>query len=65
MEAFDEGDNSAVTAHADNRNDDAKDKGGGGGGGGKAPGIQRSVAFDLSVMEDSKDTTPVRRVTIR
>ena len=60
MEVTDERDNSAVTALADNRNDDAKDKGGG-----KAPGIQRSVAFDLSVMEDSKDTTPVRRVTIR
>ena len=60
MESFEEKDNSSVTAEQDDsRNDDAKDRGG------KTPGIQRSVAFDLSVMEDKQDTAPVRRVTIR
>ena len=59
MESSDGQDNSSVKDNGDNINDDAKDRGG------KTPGIQRSVAFDLSVMEDKQDTAPVRRVTIR
>ena len=59
MESLDERDHSSVTEQDDNSNDDAKDRGG------KTPGSQRSVAFDLSVMEDKQDTAPVRRVTIR
>lgn len=59
MDSRDERENSCVADQDDNRNDDAKDRGG------KTPGIQRSVAFDLSVMEDKQDTAPVRRVTIR